>query len=370
MIFSRPGCREELFVQHRTAGPCTSMMAVEQSKPPRRAILFLLVLFGIPSPLRSATLDDSAMKLAGEIGATLPSGAQASCEFLNISSASADDAARIEQTLREAMGHWCAPASARDTASIDVIVTLSENWKEFVWTAQIRTSNGTLFLLETSARVPNSQDAPGAMPMALRAEKMWEGPQRILAFASPQLPLDQQELWLLTEEGVVLRESGGKVISQLQLPRSLPPSRDPIGGFTRNDKDIQATFSGKVCTISAETFSVTECHAAPPPAVLMDPAVRSWGSQFTYIESTCPFVHPILASGRGDYRERDVVQLFEATGLRSNAAGTPISAPIFFGGPVMNISEAISGSGNSGILVHDLESGNYEAYQIIISCAK
>ncbi|HWX38283.1 MAG TPA: hypothetical protein VNY09_03515 [Candidatus Sulfotelmatobacter sp.] len=369
MISPSLGHRVHFSFVLREARRSNLMMAVEQSTLPCRAILFLLVLFGIPGALRSATLDESAVKLAGEIGATLPSGAQASCEFLNISSVSAEDASRAEQSFREALRSACVPSSASDTSAIDITVTLSENWKEFVWTAQIRTSNGTLVLLETSPRVPNSHDAPGEMQMSLRAAKIWEGPQRILNFASLQLPSGQQELWLLTEEGVVLRQAGGRAISQLQLPRALPPSRDPVGEFTRNDKDMLATFSGKICTISADAFSVTGCQPGPPPVILMYPPVRPWGSQSTYVEGSCPFVHPILGSGRSDYTERDFVQLFEATGLRTSSAGTSISAPIFFGGPVMSISDTISGAGNLGIVVHNLESGNYEAYQIVISCA-
>ena len=342
-----------------------------------RAILFFLASFGISGVARTAALDDSAMKLADEIGAKMPPGAQASCEFANLSSLPAEDAARIEQSFREALRSWCIPQSAQNAAGVELSVTLSENWKELVWTAQIRTSGATIVLLETSPRTAKSQGAPGAMPLTLRAEKIWEGPRRILDFVTlqPQSPVAPPEFWLLTDDGVVLRQVGGTIISQLQLPRSVPLSRDPVGDLTKDVRDVKASFSGKVCAISSESFSVTECHAVvigsrnstdavgPPTA---DSIVRQRGNQSAFVEGACPFVRPVLVSGRGDYTEKDFVQLFDPDGFRADAAGIPVSAPIFFAGPVLDIS----GVEDLGIVVHNLESENYEAYRIFISCSR
>jgi hypothetical protein len=378
MIFLRLGDSGMSRVNIRKAGRGNLIMA---SKPPTlffRAILFFLAWFGISGAARAGTLDDSAMKLADEIGAKMPPGAQASCQFTNASSVPPEDAARIEQFLREALRAWCIPASAQTAATVELSVTLSENWKDIVWTAQIRTSGATIVLLETSPRAAKSQGAPGAMPLALRAEKIWEGPRRILDFATlqPQSPAGPPEFWLFTDDGVVLRQVGGKTISQLQLPRSVPLSRDPVGDLTKDGRDVKASFSGKVCTISSESFSVTECHAAaigsrspgdaaePPPAV--DSIVRQRGSQSAFVEGACPFVRPILGSGRGDYTEKDFAQLFDPDESRADAAGIPVSAPIFFAGPVLDIS----GAEDLGIVVHNLESENYEAYRIFVSCSR
>jgi hypothetical protein len=376
MILLRLGDCGMSYAKIRKARRGNLIMASKPSTLFFRAILFFLASFGISGAARGAALDDSAMKLADEIAAKMPPGTQASCEFANLSSVSAEDAAQIEQSFREALRSWCIAPTAQNAASVELSVTLSENWKELVWTAQIRTSGTTIVLLGTSPRTAKSQGTPGAMPLALRAEKIWEGPRRILDFATlqPQSPAAPPEFWLLTDDGVVLRQVGGKIISQLQLPRSVPLSRDPAGDLTKNGQDVRASFSGKVCTISSESFSVTECHpgssapnssdAGAPSAA--DLIVRQRGNQSAFVEGACPFVRPVLGSGRGDYMERDFVQLFDPDGSRADAAGIPVSAPIFFAGPVLDIS----GAEDLGIVVHNLESENYEAYRIFISCSR
>lgn len=377
MIFLRLGDSGMCYVKIREAGRGNLIMASKPSTLLFRAILFFLASFGISGVARAGALDDSVMKLADEIGAKMPPGTQASCEFANRSSVSAEDAAQIEQSFREALRTWCVATSAQNAASVELTVTLSENWKELVWTAQIRTGSGTIVLVETSPRSAKSQGAPGAMPLALRAEKIWEGPRRVLDFATlpPQSPAAPPEFWLLTDDGVVLRQVGGTIVSQLQLPRSVPLSRDPLGDLTKNSQDIRASFSGKVCTISSESFSVTECHPGSSTSrnsgdtgapLAADSIVRQRGNQSPFVEGTCPFVRPVLATGRGDYTEKDFVQLFDPDGSRSDSDGIPVSAPIFFAGPVLDIS----GAEDLGIVVRNLESENYEAYRIFISCSR
>lgn len=377
MIFLRLGSSGMSHVNIRKAGRGNLIMDSKPSTFLFRAILLFFASFGISGAARASALDDSAMKLADEIAAKIPPGTQASCEFANLSSVPAEDAARIEQSFREALRAWCIPASSQNAAGVELSVTLSENWKDLVWTAQIRTGAATIVLLETSPRAAKSQGAPRAMPLALRAEKIWEGPRRILDFATfqPTSPAGPPEFWLLTDDGVVLRQVGGSIISQLQLPRSVPLSRDPVGDLTKNGQDIRASFSGKVCTISSGSFSVTECHpgssvsrnsadTGAPPAI--DSIVRQRGNQSAFVEGACPFVRPVLGSGRGDYTEKDFVQLFDPDGSRADVAGIPVSAPIFFPGPVLDIS----GAEDLGIVVHNLVSDNYEAYRIFISCSR
>jgi hypothetical protein len=134
---------------------------------------------------------------------------------------------------------------------------------------------------------------------------------------------------------------------------------------------VQATFSGKICMISPDNFAVTECHPAPPagdatPERVASRNIRQRGNQSPFVEGACPFVRPVLASGGGDYTEKDFVQLFDGSGATADSDGNPVSAPLFFAGPVTNIS----GADDLGIVVHNLDSGNYEAYRVYISCAK
>src|SRR5579871_2400429 len=370
MIFTSHGRRGLFHFACCEAGHSNRMMATKGSLPLLRLSLLLITCLATPCDAMSATLDDAAAKLASEINAKLPAGVPFSCKFVNLSSISEVDAARLEQSLREAWRPGCAATNSSDAAGAEIAVTFSENWKEFVWTARIQMSTGVTVLVETSPRVPAGNSAPGAMPLALRAEKIWEGPQRILDFTAVKSPPDTQEHWLLTDEGVVLRLVGRTIVSQLQLSRSAPVSREPLGDLANQGPNIQADFSGKICTISPDTFSVTECHPAPSAGGAAAPAVnrniRQRGNQSPFVEGACPFVRPTLASGSGDYTQRDFIQLFDGNSVTSDSNGNPVSAPLFFPGPVTGIS----GAEDLGIVVHNLDSGNYEAYRVYISCAK
>jgi hypothetical protein len=335
-----------------------------------RALLLFITLVAASSAALGGTLDDAAGKLAAEIGSRMPAGTKARCEFANLSSLAPEEAAQLERSLRGALRPWCVDESVADAA--DIRVTLSENWKEFVYAAQIRTTAGAIVLLETSPRMPRSNGAAGAMPLTLRAEKVWEGPQRLLDFTALKSQSGAEEYWLLTEEGVVLRLVGRTIVSQLQLSRTAPASRDLQGALTQAAQGVQATFAGKTCTISPDAFRVTECHPTSPEegngaaGSAPDRNVRQRGSQSPFVEGACPFVRPILASGGGDYTEKDLVQLFDGSDSPANFPGTPVSTPIFLSGPVLKIS----GTGDLGIVVHNLDSENYEAYRVYISCAR
>ena len=370
MIFTSHGRRGMFHFAGCEAGHSNRMMAAERSLLHFRVSFVLITCLAIPGILTAGTLDEAAAKLASEISAKLPAGAPSSCKFVNLSFVSSADAARIEQSFRDGLRPLCAAASPSDAAAAEISITLAENWKEFVWTAQIQTSGGATVLVETSPRGPAGNNGPGAMPLALRAEKIWEGPQRILDSTAVKSPPDTHEYWLLTDEGVVLRLVGRTIVSQLQLPRPAPPSRDPIGTLMNQGGDVQANFSGRICTISPETFSVTECHPAPAGGDAVAQAaprnIRQRGNQSAFTEGGCPFVRPILASGGGDYTQKDFIQLFDGSATAPDSNGNPVSAPLFFAGPVISIS----GAEDLGIVVHNLDSENYEAYRVYISCAK
>jgi hypothetical protein len=78
----------------REAKRNTPMMAANRLSLSSRAILFLLVLIGIPSAARSSILEDSAKELARKIAAALPAQENVSCEIRNISSLQPDEASR------------------------------------------------------------------------------------------------------------------------------------------------------------------------------------------------------------------------------------------------------------------------------------
>jgi len=137
MIFRSPGFRAKFLFVTRDARRSTPMMAAARSTRSCLAILFLLVLAGLPSRAGSATLEDSAVQFARKIAAALPARETVSCEFRNVSSLQPGEVARVEQAIEAGLQEQGISLKTNPGA-IAVLVTLSENFENLVWTAEIR----------------------------------------------------------------------------------------------------------------------------------------------------------------------------------------------------------------------------------------
>ena len=159
------------------------MMSADRSKLSRRAVLFLFVLIGVPSVVRSSTLEDSAKDLARKIAAALPAGENVSCEIRNISSLKPGEAARIEQALKAELQERGIRLTSEE-AAITVVVMLSENFKDLVWTGEIHQGDASQVVLIDVERSPENRAPSNGMPVTIRSEKFWEGPEHILDAAT------------------------------------------------------------------------------------------------------------------------------------------------------------------------------------------
>ena len=137
MISGSPGRRAEFFYVSRDARRSISMTAADRSTLFFRAVLFLFVSIGIPRAMCSATLEDSAKELAQKIAAALPARENVSCEIQNSSSLQPEEVSRVEQALRAELRDRGVVLSSMIEAPINVVVTLSENFKNLVWTGEI-----------------------------------------------------------------------------------------------------------------------------------------------------------------------------------------------------------------------------------------
>jgi hypothetical protein len=101
--------------------------------------------------------------------------------------------------------------------------------------------------------------------------------------------------------------------------------------------------------------------------VLSGPTHVNRGSQIAAVPDNCGRGQLYLVSGPGDYTEPDTILLFESTVARGVTAGKALSDFLHFPGPVMAIQ---SGGAAPRVIVHNLATGNYEAYHISISCGQ
>jgi hypothetical protein len=373
MISSSQGRYEKILLVSREAGNSTSMTGTDRSKLSCRMLLLLFVLLAAPAAARGDALEDSARELARKVAPVLAAGVSVSFEIRNISSLQSDEVSRIDQALTADLQNKGFRTVTNGSARVSVVVTLSEDVKSFVWTAEIHDGGTSSVVLTVIPRPRESRIV--AMPMTLRSEKFWEGPQTILDAMIVNSSSGDSLLLLLTPVSLLIRKMGSDEVSIVQIPGIEPIARDPLGGMTQFENKVTVRFPTQICRIDLDAQTLSECH--PPedpggpsrgriPDVKLASMYRGM-NQNAPVQSSCRTGYLYILSGSGDYSEPDTVRLFESTVTGGMAAQNPLSDLIHFAGPVMAI---ISNGTTPRAIVRNLETGNYEAYRFSITCAQ
>jgi hypothetical protein len=373
MISHSGGQRARLIFKLRVAGRSTPMTGIERSNLSYRAILILLVLLGTPIAARSDTLEESAQELARKIEAALPARDDVTVEVRNLSSLMPEELARVEQALKVELQSRGVRAPLNGAATVSVLVTLSENLRSFVWTAEIRQGDASRVVLMAVPRSLENRAASHAMPTTLRSERFWEGPEHLLDAGI--VPDSRGGAWrvLLLPDGVVIQETGNGVFSKVEIPSAQTSTRDPKGSLALLGDAVVAKLEPQVCTVMLETRTLAECHSALVPPSARDPLdlgpsaslLPEKESRAVLVRNQCGQNQQFLVTGGGDDTQPDSVQLYESQGLRS----FPVSDPLNFAGAVVALHAYGPDPTATGI-VRNLETGNYEAYRLSISCGQ
>jgi hypothetical protein len=374
MISSSLGHRAQFFFVLREARRSNLMIASDRSILSCRAIFFLSILIGLPCAARSATIEDSAKELARHIAGALPAGESVSFEMRNISSLRPDGVSRVEQALKSELQDRGIRWAESGGGATRVIVTLSENWKEFVWTSEIRQGEVLRTTLLALARTGDNHFVSNAMHVTVRSEKFWEGREHILD--ATQVSGIGGDMWivLLLADKLVVQESGGK----LEIPFPPAATRDLWGklGPERDGHAISFSVASRECSVDLDLRSLAEClptgSAADAPLasrslVLVDlapagPPPPGNGIELV-IAPVCGGTDQFLATSARDYTQTDSLQVFQA---EPNGPAA-ISGELDFPGPILALHAAVEAP---RAIVQNLSTGNYEAYRVAISCGQ
>jgi hypothetical protein len=377
MISCSLGRRAEFFFVFREAGSSTPMMAADRSTLSCRAILFLFVMMGTPMAARSGTLADSAKELAQKIAAALPAQENVSCEIRNISSLQPEEVARIEQTLKAELqerGFHLASGGAART----VVVTLSENFKNFIWTGEIHQGDASQVVLIAVERLPENRAFSNAMSVTIRSEKFWEGPERILDAGEISDGVGRSWLVLLLRRGLQIQDKQTGSANTIEIASNQSASRDPWGNlnFDPVGNTIAFFLSPRVCTVNLEMPDLNGCPQAegsaggPLPSrfpVMFDlspPGPPPLGKG-TVVEMrpVCGGANQFLATSARDYTQTDSLQVFQTESTGAVAVSTELDFP----GPITALHGV---SETPRAVVRNLTTGNYEAYRLSFSCGQ
>src|ERR1700733_6416959 len=88
-----------------------------------------------------------------------------------------------------------------------------------------------------------------------------------------------------------------------------------------------------------------------------------WGSDIASIASACASAWQLVATGSGDWTQKDQIQLYEMRDQKAVAIGEPIEFP----GPTLAVWTADDGK-SARVVSRNLESGLYEASIVSVAC--
>ncbi len=354
-------------------------------------------------------------------------------EVLNRSSLSAALSDDIRRNLLTQLAVTGVRFVAAEQAAVNVRVTLSEELQSYVWVAEIRQgANAPSVVMVSLPRSAALAVEPAAAAMVLREVSLWSQTERILDVAV--IDDNPARMLVLDANGVIsyrMQESRWLIEQALPIAHSRPWPRDLRGRLVvRGDKDhlFDAYLPGIYCRgsggaslamtcfesndswpIGADLFSQSASFASSrnfftgtlsagtgtrAPAFysaaaiprekstwwllaavdgkvhLLDGATDQvveklkWGSDIASLRSGCGSGWQVLATGAGAGRN-DAVQAFESTGREPVAASIPLE-----------VSGAVTalwtGSGGTGVVavVHNSETGEYEAFRLTLTCGR
>jgi hypothetical protein len=380
MISFSPGRRAEFYFVFREARRSTPMMAADRSTRSCRTILFLFIILGAPMAARSDTIEDSARELARKIAASLPARSAVSLGVQNSSSLMPEEVAQVEQALRAELQDRGIAKTAEGFVAAMVAVTLSENLKSYVWTAEIHTFDTDKVVFTFIPRPNGNQNVLNTMAVTIRSEKFWEGREHILDAATMNSPDGGQLLLLLTVEGVSITRNGTEAFPIFSFPTGQTGFRNSTGTLAISGNVVTATMAPQICTFSLDPDGLSQCHPTEGPSpgrvfenlrllpqVTPPPPNPEWGSQILEVQSRCGSGVLFLVSGPGDYTQPDFVQLFGSDPTLHRPAGKALSNQLTFPGPVMDLHADGTGA---RVVVRNLETGSYEAHRISVECGK
>jgi hypothetical protein len=299
----------------------------------------------------------------------------------NMSSLSEDEVATIGERLRTELAKRHFRLAGAQAADASLTVTLSEGADGYVIVAQVRRAAGGQ--AEQVAMVSVSRAAKKAAPsggVSLAQTRVWEQPGAILDFALPpvaagatpeMIVLERgrlafysrlQDQWQLSQAVTIqptrswLRTEQGHIdISQgLAMGAAGIPGIECKGDFA-NPETIHCGF------VSQDTQTWMQGDAAVPKGLGI-------GGDAAAVGLECDGRPVVLASGKSDWTQPDSIQAYEID-TTGRAAAISTGNSVEFAGPVLSMW-ATGTSGVARAAVHNLKTGNYEAWVVTASCGR
>jgi hypothetical protein len=349
-------------------------------------IAFLAFLF-LPPPVHAQAAptfpkswNDAVSQLADNVAAAVSPSTPVTLDIKNLSSLDPSDAHRIASAFQNELQHHSlnlvSAGSLAGRTAIPLHLTLAESTDAYLWTIQIFNNPHDPNSFSTGIVSVSKENisASGIDQPFLSLDKrfVWKQPVEILDFAivKDSTVGDAALLVLETNRLAVYKLSGAEWVLSHEnpIPQTGFPSRDSHGRINLRENSIAITEIR--CTGDPDLSVKINClklNSRPLPIMgtyLSDlPATIG-----AILPGTCGGAAPVLSSGRGDWTQPDSMQGYL---LNTSTSGPPASLSgnaIQFDGPVLSV-EADPETSTGRTVVHNLKTGNYEAYIVTATCS-
>ena len=347
---------------------------------------------------------------------------------VNASSLPKDQVTEIQRALEAQLRISGVRVGVGANANSDVRVTLSETLQGYVWIAEIKQGNDTRVEMVTVPRPQSAVVAKNAPTVVIRKVLMWSQSSQILDMLVFDASSSNAKMVVLDPDAISLYSlHDGKWQRDQNWPithtRAFP--RDVRGLLVAGkDKSVQAYLPGMVCDASLSANAVVcresddawkiGLHAAffnsgrnyftgaLVPAIdkafgpfysmawlekqsyaltivigldgrvrmsdgvndrtLSAAATSDWGSDIAAVKSNCGTGTQLLVTSNGDDNASDSIRAYEFP----DRDPVPVSAAADFPGPIM--ARWAHENTSATAIVRNLQTGQYEAYSVSITC--
>ncbi len=370
--------------------------------------------------------NDAAADLIGKVAERAGRPSAISLDFRNTSALSSTEAYDVRRAINSQLSARSIRVVKPEQAVADVRITLSENAAGLLWIAEIRSGTKRDVAMTEVDRAETAGSVSVSPALTLLKESIWTQSEPILDFAvfgdrrSRLMVLEPRtvSLYRLSNSRWALEQSQ-------PVARSSPLPTDVRGRLLLlRDQKFEIFIPGQHCTGDAERSLTLECREADDPwplagenspraffsaarnfftgvftgsssakssapffsaanaqaggrevwvfastdgrfrqADFAETELRvSWGSTLAGLRSGCGSGSQVLASGNGDWTQRDVLQAFEL-----GQGAVPVTSAVEVPGPVTALWTSADGN-SAAVVTRNLVTGKYDAFSFSIAC--
>jgi hypothetical protein len=349
-------------------------------------IAFLAFLFLAPpahaqaAPSFPKSWNDAVTQLADNVAAAVSPSTPVTLEVKNLSSLDPSDANRIvaafQNELQRHSLNLVSIGSLTGRTAVPLRLTLSESAGAYLWAIQIfnnaRDPNSFSTGIVSVSKENAAANGINQPFLSLDKRLVWKQPNKFFDFAIVRDSTvgDAALLVLETNRLAVYKLSGSDwVLShESPIPQTGFPSRDLDGRIDLKEHSI--AIAEIRCTADPDLSAKIICTKLNPlPLPKMGTVVSGFPSSVgAILPVTCDSATPVLTSGIGDWTQPDSIQGYLLNSTTSGPPQTLSGNAIQFDGPVLSL-EADPETSSARAVVHNLKTGNYEAYIVTATCS-